>query len=156
MLLLVTKMISIVYIASPYQRICWYSRFLLLLKTMLKSMAHTAIQECIVIRLLWSHCGPCWSPWSMLPPENLVIDVIRASARTHVYINDPCCFWGPDWFPWFKQLPKTLLTSLISPATGNYVDLNSSCCHQRSWCRWTCCHERTCWCPFSVLLPGTS
>lgn len=132
MCLLVTKLISMVHIAIrkfvDIRDPCWCLR-------LLKSVAHTANQECLVIRLLWSHWEPCWSPWSMLPPETLVIYVIHVSARTHVYVNDPCCFWGPDWFAWFKQSPKSLLTSLISAASGNYVDLNSSCCHQRScWC----------------------
>lgn len=54
---------------------------------------------------------PCWHPWSLMPPESMLISMIRFAAR------DPIDIHGQ------VLLPEAVLMSIIHTATGNHIEV---------------------------------
>jgi hypothetical protein len=72
-------------------------------------------------------CGPCYHrrphgcPWSLLPPEAMLMPVACAAIEGHDGVYGLCCAHR-SWAMWI---------SVVCTATGGHGDVRGPCCHQR-------------------------
>lgn len=61
---------------------------------------------------------------------------------------------GQCWCPWPTLPLKVTCMLMVCAAAWSHVDIQGLCCHRENWqlCD-LCCHLRSCWCSWLVLLP---
>lgn len=99
-------------------------------------------------------------PWSVLPPEALLMSVGHAAAGDYTGIHGLNCCRGPCGFPWSVMSQRAILMSMGIAAAGDHVEAHSQFCWQRP-CRCWCdfhgphCHWGPYWYQWPVLLYET-
>lgn len=136
---------------SSRWRPCWCPRPGLPPKDMEMSGVYVAPWIYVDVHSPRCHIGPCYSSWSILLSEAILMCLACATAWSYAGVSGPCGHWGLCCCLWPLSLP--MLMSMLP------------CYHQRSWgCLRSvlppeaidvsepCCHWRPCWCFFFVLL----